>query len=154
MRIRFLLMLAATIPAAAVASPEPRINVTDVDFTVTETDDRGVTKSLSIPIITYRVGNCYTWSIRFAPTPGTAEIVEHFRLPDQAPNWGVMRGSPTKVGRRRSSAKTRITVDLRRGMASNGWCIAEGDPFGVYYFTIKQRGRTLHQFAFNVGEVL
>ncbi len=152
-RLTCITLLAMVSPVAAAPSGPP-IKATDVDFVVTEANDSGKVTSLQIPIVTYRVGNCYAWVIRFAPASGTARIVEHFRLPGRAPIWNIAVGETGKVGRRRRSAKTPLTIDLSSGVATHGWCIAKGDPFGVHRFTIKQGSRTLHQFVFNIGEVL
>ena len=153
-RIAVFTLLALSIPATVVAAPSPQIKVIDSDFFVAEVDDDGSFRKKSIPIVTYRVGNCYGWAIRFAAAPATVDVVEHFRLPAYARQWNVSSDGATKVGRRRLSAKTKLTIDLSRGVASNSWCIAEGDPAGVYHFVIKQRRRTIHEIAFNVGEVL
>jgi hypothetical protein len=102
--------------------------------------------------IPYLINNsCYHWVIHFTPGVGTMEIDEEVQLPAPAPLWGSDPDNPSIISPDKSSAITRRTINLADGMATNGWCVAKGDPKGAYSYTLRYKSEILTRLDFTVG---
>lgn len=103
--------------------------------------------------IPYVVGtSCYHWVIRFVPVQQEIVLHEALVLPAPAEQWGV-EGQNTQVNQQRSASLTEHRIDGRQGIASNGWCVAQGDPVGRYEFTIRKEGVEIARLKFTVGDL-
>ena len=102
-------------------------------------------------IIPYKENtSCYFWVIEFEPSYGNIEIEEQLTLPSAARIWGHMPGERLRVSFDKSSAKITRAVDLARGMASYGWCVAKHDPDGQYQFTLRVGSDVLATLPFTL----
>ncbi len=89
--------------------------------------------------IPYRVEeSCYGWFLEFEPVDGPVVLQEVLSIPAPAEHWGT--ADESNVADDRKSARTTVRVDGREGSAQNVWCVAEGDPEGIYSFRIWQDG--------------
>lgn len=104
-------------------------------------------------IIPYVEGtSCYYWVIEFEPGHGIIEIEEELMLPSPARIWGRVPGDRVKVSSDKSGAVTIRAIDLARGTASYGWCVAKGDPKGRYQFILRAGSNTLATLPFTLAE--
>jgi len=97
--------------------------------------------------VIHRVGSsCYMWRLSFSPTEQPVELRETLTLPGRAPSWGA--NPSTTVAPNMSSAETMVSADGRTGHASNQWCIAAGDPQGLYRFDVHSADKLVGSVKF------
>ena len=150
--------LAVPQPNVANAKPDPTARVIATGFRLTSTQiDTG--KTTEVPpggVVAYRVEkSCYNWLLTFKPFAGQAGLTEKLLLPGRATVWNSASDEqPTKVKRRGKRGVTQLVADGSTGFATNGWCVARGDPAGAYRFIIKQGGRTVAKISFIVGDTI
>jgi hypothetical protein len=140
--------------AAAAAAAQP-IAVLKADFRAETVSPDGQLLSASVTRLPNIPGLCYRWTLTVEPSDRVVRLVERFELPAPAQQWGGVDGndeSPTKLSEQGRVGTTPLFVSLRSGEIGNGWCIAEGDPDGIYRITVSYEGNVLHRFRFTIGE--
>lgn len=101
--------------------------------------------------IPYKVGtSCYNWRLEFAPFNALADVDEVLTLPAPAAQWNS--DAQTQVNDRRTAGRTRITVDGRGGLLKHGWCVASGDPVGIYRYELYVGTRQIGSVSFRLSE--
>jgi hypothetical protein len=93
--------------------------------------------------------SCFAWVLRVAPADRPVRLREILILPAPTPSWDV-GDAPTRVSPDRRRAETELVQDVSDGLASNEWCIADGDPVGPYRIEVYEDERLLHRFDFQV----
>ncbi len=145
------LAVVAILPLIVAAAP---VRVTGTMLVHESVSPNGSLVEVRTSRIPYIVGSsCYRWTIRFKASAGQRTFTEKFTLPGSATNWGGNEGKgnvQTKVSPDRAAARTPVFVNLADGMATNGWCVAEGDPAGRYKIEVYDAKRLLHRFDFDV----
>src|SRR5688572_26068515 len=139
-------------PDAEISSGSAPLEITERELlSVMREEDGGVTvaPATTIPHVVGR--SCYNWVVRFHPVERQVVLTEVLTLPGPAPQWNVTGGETSEVAEDRASASTERRFDGRDGVATGGWCVAEGDPVGAYRFVIRQGGRDVAKFDFTVG---
>jgi hypothetical protein len=140
-------------PVSAYASPPESLY--DVKFQVysLQIDTSRVTeidKNTSIPLNV--TTSCYQWRLTFKPFFEAATVEETLAISAPAVNWG--NAGNTDVSEDRKSAVSTVQIDSLSGVATNIWCVAPGDPKGLYRFTVKYRGIEVGNTEFHVGGIL
>ena len=142
-----LLVLAAQ-PALA-APPPPK--VTGARFVSESASATGT--FVGTAIVPHRPDSCYRWEIDVQPEDRDLIVREDFVLPAPAVSWGGadgVEGSPTRVDPDRAGATTLVQESLEDGRLTHGWCVAEGDPLGLYVISVHAGDVLLHRFRFRV----
>ena len=111
-----------------------------------------ITETTTIPYLVGR--SCYNWVVEYRPVARPVILTEELALPAPASHWGVEADQETAVATDRSSATTLRTFVGASGIASSGWCVAEGDPVGTYRFVIREGDREVARFTFTVGNLI
>lgn len=146
-------MTGAVLLLSATAVGAATVRVIDARLVATMEQPDGSTAVSATTHIPYVVGrSCYTWVVTFTPVPGRAIWTEELVLPGPAATWGVADGRPSRVAPDRAAATTRIPVDLASGVATSGWCVAEGDPIGTYRLVVRDHDREVYRVDFVVGD--
>ena len=100
-------------------------------------------------VLSYEVGGtCYGWFMFFEKVDAAVELEELLILPGAADIWNS--DEPSVVAGDRASAATPLVFDGFNGTAYHAWCVAEGDPEGVYTFVISRAGETLGRLSFRI----
>ena len=100
-------------------------------------------------VIPYRVqDSCYGWRLTFAARDRQFNLEELLLIPGAASEWGDE--GKTVVADDRMSSLTPLVVSGHTGVASHQWCVAEGDPEGLYKFVISNDGKVVGKFTFHV----
>lgn len=101
--------------------------------------------------IPYKVGtSCYNWRLDFVPFNDLADVDEVLTLPSPAQHW--VSDASTQVNAHRTAGRTRLTVDGRGGMLKHGWCVASGDPVGIYRYDLYAGTRQIGSVSFRIGK--
>jgi hypothetical protein len=100
-------------------------------------------------LLPFKVGDsCYGWFMFFEPVNAAVELEELLVIPGPAEVWNS--DEPSVVSQDRESARTPLVFDGYNGAAYHAWCVAEGDPEGVYTFVISRAGETLGRLSFRL----
>lgn len=94
---------------------------------------------------------CYQWSIKVEKQSDYIEFKEVFSLPAPPRSWGGVDGneySPTVTSQHRKIAITERFTTVEDGWLSNGWCVTEGDPEGIYKIEVFAYDQLLGTFEF------
>jgi hypothetical protein len=148
-----LIPLAALALSAGAPPSAAGVTVTGVEFLSERILGNGQAAVEATRRIPHVPGSCYRWVIKVAPGTRNVAIREVFALPEPALRWGGADGVPhsrTTVAPDRASAVTRLDETLEDGILTNSWCVAEGDPIGVYRIRVYAGARLLHRFDFRV----
>lgn len=98
--------------------------------------------------ISYRVDDCYGWTLTFDKIDKQLEFEELLLLPDSAGQW--LGANRSRIADDRMSASTTTTVSGQEGFAHRAWCVAEGDPAGEYKFVVSQDSKIVGEGTFNL----
>lgn len=98
-----------------------------------------------------RVNQAYGWRIRLNSNQPTVKWREEFTLPAKPKTWGAAE----EAGTRELSNDGRVSVTERevtpeKGMISNTWYVAPGDPAGPYRIRVFVEGQLVKTFNFVV----
>lgn len=154
MKIILFVLVSALAITAADAKSGKRLKVEDKSFTVITTEADGSfteQETKNVMLVPNRV--CYSWLVKLTEQDRTITLTERFELPAPPVSWGGLDNDPIaskRIKNGRRVAESPIDVDLNHGIATNTWCVAEGDPPGKYRIDIVYRGKRLHSFKFNV----
>jgi hypothetical protein len=146
------LRLAAAVALAATAMPataKVQLDISEMGLFRQRSDGGPLTPVPPNGLIPYEVGDsCYGWVIFYEPINAAVELEEQLVLPGPAPVWDTEE--PSDVADDRASARTPLVFDGFNGVAYHSWCVAEGDPEGMYSFVVSQEGETLARFSFRL----
>lgn len=93
--------------------------------------------------------SCYSWEIELDTELISIPIKEILFLPEKPKSWGD-RDDMTLLHDNRISV-TKKVLEVDRGVITNMWCVAEGDPTGNYKIEVYIKGVLAESFNFMVG---
>lgn len=93
---------------------------------------------------------CWEWVVFAAPEARTLDVRETVVLPLAPTTWGDAPAQGTIVDREGRRAITRFEDSLEDGQISRRWCVAEGDPLGVYRVRVQWGDRELADIEFEM----
>ena len=93
--------------------------------------------------------SCYSWEIELDTELISIPIKEILFLPEKPKSWGD-RDDMTLLHDNRISV-TKKVLEVDRGVITNMWCVAEGDPAGNYKIEVYIKGVLAESFSFVVG---
>jgi hypothetical protein len=94
-------------------------------------------------------GTAYGWLLRVKKTTRQSEITEILRMPAPAMNVNV-NAARTSLSKDGKSLTTRIDVNANEEIIANFWTIAADDPVGPYSVEVRQAGKILARFDFDI----
>jgi len=145
-------LLAAATALCAMTSPKPAesLTINRLGLFSEEADSGRIEELEPYAVIPYRVGtSCYGWVLYFEPVDGTVELDEILRLPAPATEWNDDVGGSI-IADDGQSARTHLEFEGQSGVATNAWCVADGDPEGQYVFTLFFQRKQVGQLPFRL----
>lgn len=107
-------------------------------------------KSNRIPLV---AGQLYGWIIVLKSDKSTVRLREEFRLPLAPKTWGKENTEENNTVS--PDGKLHITereVDVSKGVITNAWGVAPGDPDGTYVIRVFIEDQLLATFEFDVQQ--
>jgi len=138
-------------------SPQKDVKIFSVEqskFIVVLTDKQGnqkVIQSNRVPFDSKR--SCYSWQLKLSGITGSVELREILQLPSKPQGgWPIITDGSRNItpSLDQKSATTERTLKIIDGWVSNMWCVADGDPLGLYSIDVFLNERFIKTFKFDV----
>jgi hypothetical protein len=94
--------------------------------------------------------SCFEWVLEMMPVGRERVFSEVLELPGAATDWTSEDGVPVEVAADGGSATVEHRLAADAGALGGSWCLAPGDPLGTYQVTVREGGRVIHHFDFEI----
>ena len=123
-------------------------------FFVVLTDKQGNQKVIQSNRVPFEsTGSCYGWQLKLSGITGSVELREILQLPSKPKGgWPIVTDGSRKISPSldQKSATTERTLEIIDDWVSNMWCVADGDPLGIYLIDVYLNDRFIKTFKFDV----
>ncbi|WP_162938169.1 hypothetical protein [Kiloniella sp. EL199] len=151
------LFLGASLSLTSMSFAQEKVNVvSESNFHALIIDKNGVTRKYEttvIPNIPDFV--CYGWQLQLTNADNLVKFTEKFSLPSEPDYWANEdnKYATNTISNDRKTSVTEKFVVPDNEWIENSWCIAEGDPNGIYTMEVFISGALAHEFKFEIVSV-